>query len=579
MAVVISNISPPRVREGDVVTINGSGFSTTPSDNLVLFDQEGVTPSSATATQLVCTVPPIDNRDGYIRVVVALDDGSGDQDTHWLWAKPTLVEMQTESIPGQVPGPGEDVDVAQADVAEAKDYERAATLAEYLAREVLAHKGDIPARDSTGIKRFGMGGPGTSLAAEPGADEGLVYSRVEKTLTLLYGRIFASAFQGHLVANGDGNQTDTAPGEMGLHAVPFNGIIDSICVLHETAGGAATITAVQVQNGVTLGVLHTSGAISLAAGQSYRVTGLSIAVRKGHKLWLTCTRTGGSGDSRVFGSIRLVERMADLRDQVHAVDTVARSTAFERTIADTAVVSDGVTVELNGVDVDYVDPLTIFGAKVEAWYRPDAGHVSVDAFDVVTQLDDRSGNGHHLNAINGSPTLTSDGGVPCIDFESDNNDEIYRAAAALTGEPIVFIAVADMETVGGTLMGLTSEVSSDYHWLTIGSGDAARVQTRADSTTAVGASHGDALVAGTRYVLYGEFAAPDDRTVNVNGGTPVQSTQTRNATGLTKTVISNYTFTDGWDGRVFEALILNAVPTAGEMSAYHAYTADRFGAP
>ena len=56
-ALAIFNVIPRQGPEGTQVTIQGQGFSATPSQNTVLFNGTAATVSSATATQLVVTVP------------------------------------------------------------------------------------------------------------------------------------------------------------------------------------------------------------------------------------------------------------------------------------------------------------------------------------------------------------------------------------------------------------------------------------------------------------------------------------------------------------------------------------------
>ena len=55
--IAVIAVSPSHGPVGTTVTIRGSGFSTTPSSNTVSFNGTGATVSSATATQLVVTVP------------------------------------------------------------------------------------------------------------------------------------------------------------------------------------------------------------------------------------------------------------------------------------------------------------------------------------------------------------------------------------------------------------------------------------------------------------------------------------------------------------------------------------------
>lgn len=236
---------------------------------------------------------------------------------------------------------------------------------------------------------------------------------------------------------------------------------------------------------------------------------------------------------------------------------------------------------------DTTTPLTIFGSKLVAWYRPDAGYVSVDGSNNVTQLDDRSGNGYHLNVVGGTPVLVTNSGDPAVDFESTESDALGRAAAPVADEPIAFYAVANMETNLASTRTLasvsTGASSSGWFSLSIGSAENATFSAN-DGGTAATATHADTLSLATRYVLFGEGSANNARRVNVNGGT--EATNSTNRPGaVTPDYISvgarraSGAFTGYHDGLIYEVVVLNAVPTAGQNTSYLAYTTDRFSTP
>lgn len=66
----ISSFSPLKGTLGSTVTISGSGFSTTPANNIVYFGSAKATVTSSTATSISVTVPPTSNS-GKIRVTVS----------------------------------------------------------------------------------------------------------------------------------------------------------------------------------------------------------------------------------------------------------------------------------------------------------------------------------------------------------------------------------------------------------------------------------------------------------------------------------------------------------------------------
>lgn len=235
-------------------------------------------------------------------------------------------------------------------------------------------------------------------------------------------------------------------------------------------------------------------------------------------------------------------------------------------------------------DVPPVTPLTVFGNKVVAWYRPDTGHVTVDGSFVVTQLNDRSGNGHHLDVAGTTQVLTAISGVPCIDFEATGNgSRLGRASTPLTNEPFAVYAVADVESVAAarSLFSISTAGSGNNRWtLAVSTTPAAFANT---FTTLNGiATHGTTLSLGTRYAIYGEFLSDTDRGVNVNGGTKVTSTTSRTVGTPTQISIGSSradASAEPYDGRIFEVVLLNAAPSAGENTDYLAYTTARFGAP
>lgn len=342
MAVTITSITPPRGRDFDRVTIAGTGFSTNPANNLVLADGNSCSVVSCTATEIVADLPSFTNRDAFVVISVERTDGSPeDQATLLWWVKTALTEMGDVSIPGQVPGPGEDVNTRQADVAEAKDYEAAATLGEFLGQEVALYKGDLLTHDGTGIVRHQAGGTGEALEAQPSTGTGLAWSKPERTITLPWGRLVASGENTLLamVANGDASATSTTTGE---HGVAVDGKVDALWVLCEEESSTDTLDQVTLaKNGVTI---HDSGTgLARAQDGSYRITGLALNVTAGDRLELRAKKLGTLALMRLIGGVRIVQRKVEPSDAVIAGDGVARTATFARSAgADTIATSDGV---------------------------------------------------------------------------------------------------------------------------------------------------------------------------------------------------------------------------------------------
>lgn len=341
MTIAITQVLDGRGREGDLFVVIGTGFSATPGANLVTVDGVQATVLLDTTTGILAVMPALTNRDRYVAVVVQFEDGTLDNDVHRYWSKPTLAEMQTVSVPGQVPGPNERVDRAQADVAEAKDYEGAVTLAEYLLREVLTTRGDLFARDSGGIARLPVGGGGNALGARSTEPTGLEWTRTERGLTLLWARSVVAGETTLLamVANGDQLTTSTSIGE---HGAPFDGIIEAIwCFVNDTGGGDTLDQVTVERNGST--VYNSGTGLGLTQNQSHRVTGQTLVCRAGDRLVLKAKKLGGTNAARLSGGVRLVQRVAEPSDAVVVVDTIARSMTAPRSAgADTIAVSDTV---------------------------------------------------------------------------------------------------------------------------------------------------------------------------------------------------------------------------------------------
>lgn len=318
----ITGISPPRGREGDTIIISGTGFIASPmADNLVRIDGAAATVTAATSTEITATVPALTNLDGWVAVIVQPDGGDLDEGSGYpWWAKASLDDIRTGDIPGQVPGPGEDPDVTQADVQEAKDYERAAEILYHFIRVLLTTRGDIFARGATEVERLGVGGPEQALEAQPAADQGLAWSRPPTVLTLGWARQVQSGETTSLalVANGDASQTSTAIGE---HGCPVDGEVDALWVLVEEEAGADTLDQVILNvNGVA--AYTSSSGLGLTNGQSHRVTGLSIDVERGDVLVLLTTKAGSAATMRITAGVRIAASLAEIADTIAMTDEV-----------------------------------------------------------------------------------------------------------------------------------------------------------------------------------------------------------------------------------------------------------------
>jgi len=128
MAVVITALSPGRGREGDTLTITGTGFAA--SGNAVTVDGQAASIATEGTTEIVVTVPGSLTTDQfvYVRVTNVVYD-----EVLW-WSKDEQEDIGNSDIIGQRPGPEEiarGLENENPVYQEAKDYERVATLAEY----------------------------------------------------------------------------------------------------------------------------------------------------------------------------------------------------------------------------------------------------------------------------------------------------------------------------------------------------------------------------------------------------------------------------------------------------------------
>lgn len=324
MAITLTSASPPRGRAGDVVVLTGTGFNAvTPSLNIVRVDGVQAVVSAATTTTLTYTTPAITTEDGWTAIVVQPDastdltQGAG---LAW-WAKASLASVRTGNIPGQVPGPGESPDVDQSDRFEAKDYERATEFLYFLIRRLISAKGDIYARNSSNIARFGCGVGGQALEAQPAADEGFGWSTPPRVFVLPFGAGVQSSnnLATDLLANGNGSLSNV--GNYGEACSPVRGVVDAVWVLVDEEASTDTLAQVIfLVNGVAA---YTSGAaLGLTQGQSHRVTGLTIDVAAGDTLQLRCQKSGTAAYMRLHGGIRITELRAEVGDAIAIEDDV-----------------------------------------------------------------------------------------------------------------------------------------------------------------------------------------------------------------------------------------------------------------
>ena len=169
MAVSISSHTPGRGREGDSIVTAGLGFSATPGQNTVTVDGISASITAESATSITWTWPAGVTEDRFVVVRVTNLDDSTLAD-RYIWSKEDATTLLTVRVPGQYPGTSEVVGTEDPILAEAKDYERLATLVEEI-RDVLG----LQASDFAAKGDFLIGtGVGSFESAGSAATEGEV---------------------------------------------------------------------------------------------------------------------------------------------------------------------------------------------------------------------------------------------------------------------------------------------------------------------------------------------------------------------------------------------------------------------
>lgn len=305
MPAYVTEIEPPRGRVGDTVTIRGGGFDAgAPGNNTVTFLGITATATSSTTTEIVCTVPNLLGlAKGEIISVAVTNNATGDEaPTHYWHQLLDIGDLAAQVLADQEPGPEESALTGSATVAEAKDYQRLVTYAEFVNRDLLSAKGDLLARDTTGLAVLAAGAEGSELRADAAAATGLAWVSAGGRATLV-GGVEAPASAGtvrYLVPNQRAyDPTQTAD----TWVVPSAATVDYVWVYHQAGSAGPTLDRVEVlRNGV---VQHDSGAgLGVAYQQLYSAT-VAISVAAGDRLQLRGTTAGGSATQPWIGGLLL----------------------------------------------------------------------------------------------------------------------------------------------------------------------------------------------------------------------------------------------------------------------------------
>lgn len=211
--VSIARITPGQGRAGDTVTIEGSGFGTAFHPLHLTVGGIAVTPMTVADDAITLKIPT-GLTAGQFADFVLTGPGAGDSSLHRWWVKLSAASLQTYRIPLAVYGPIEKAEGSSSehtDRAQAKDFERATSLAELLPIDVLRTKGAMAARQSAGGPvRVAVGANGTRYVRDTTSGSW----RTREVETHTWGRLLAVAdtTETLLCANGPDTLT-TSQGE------------------------------------------------------------------------------------------------------------------------------------------------------------------------------------------------------------------------------------------------------------------------------------------------------------------------------------------------------------------------------
>lgn len=301
--VVISSYTP-RGRVADSVEILGTGFSA--SSNAVHFGGIAATVTVHSTTRVVATVPALlavilPNAGQFVTLQV-LNNGTGRLTQVPWWYTRALADLLDDALPQALPGPLEVLDQEDPERAQSKDYERLATLAELLTRDLLTAEGDMFARDAAGLQRLPAAASKGQVAVADSSQATGVRWGWAQDLTLAYGGQIASGTTTEQKLNPNGRKIDgVSTSEAG---VPLAGLLDLITVYqHSTAATTDRLDRVRVlKNGAQV---YDSGTGVNKTHRELFQARVALSVAAGDRLELACTKTGTASAASLAGHLRV----------------------------------------------------------------------------------------------------------------------------------------------------------------------------------------------------------------------------------------------------------------------------------
>lgn len=309
--VQINEVVPSRFRAGDLIAIQGFGFSPTFGQNSVAIDGIPEPIASESETEISILVPAGVSTDRYVTIQVFRNDTL--DNAFWQsWSSAELNDMRSLAVraPGQIPGTTEAADpVRVEDVPQAQDYERLMTALEFLLVEVLEDAGDMFGSDGSGLVKIPVvasWGNGLALRTdltEPAGVDFIAISSFQR-VTFGYGKQTASGNTAleEAVPNHDGSIVSALSP---AHWSPITGTVRRVAVLAAELTGADTLDQVTIEVAGSQVYDSTTG-LGLTQGQVH-VASLNQSVTSGQTVELLVKKLGTEGRMIVTGKVGLWE--------------------------------------------------------------------------------------------------------------------------------------------------------------------------------------------------------------------------------------------------------------------------------
>ena len=299
MPVTITDFTPSRVRGFTPITVNGSGFSAVPGQNVVTVGGISATisvegPASITfALPLVFAIGIIRNVHTPLQVQ---NLSTGEISTsRYLWIKDTVAGVAAYglAIPAPIPGPLENTAEERPFFYEAVDFFHLNALVELLVKDPPV--GQVLSSNGTGLRYpGGTPGGGGVLTADPAEDSGLRWAQ-QQDVTLPFGGQ-VPFFNTFLVAGG--SQLDTITTNEDSHAISVDGTLDLGWLLWK---GTGTLDRVRVR--VNAVQVYDSGAGLAVPNLGVWSQALALPVVQGDLVQVLASPIGGTGQT--VGGLRL----------------------------------------------------------------------------------------------------------------------------------------------------------------------------------------------------------------------------------------------------------------------------------